>query len=74
MPTVVARAEMPTIRPDMEKSMAGANIAPPKRWIFCSMFCPFRRPHACVGKTFKQFLIVEDWRSGFADGFYISGV
>ena len=35
----VARAETPTIRPDMENSMAGANIAPPKRWIFCSIIC-----------------------------------
>ncbi len=33
------RAETPTMRPDIENSMAGANIAPPKRWIFCSMFC-----------------------------------
>ena len=28
-----------TMRPDIENSMAGANIAPPKRWIFCSIFC-----------------------------------
>ena len=39
MSTVVARAEMPTMRPDIENSMAGANIAPPKRWIFCSIIC-----------------------------------
>lgn len=49
------------MRPDIENSMAGANIAPPKRWIFCSMFClPNIEARCAWGKRLNNGFIVED--------------
>ena len=52
---------MPTMRPDIENSMAGANMAPPKRWIFCSINMPFGCNMLCEQERLNNELIVEDW-------------
>lgn len=59
MSVVVARAETPTMRPDIETAWR-ARTLPRQSVGFCSMFCLPNIEARCAGKRLNNGFIVED--------------